>query len=497
MKPIVLIHGYSAESTGTDLPAIQRIYGDLPGLLRQNYNVVEIDLSRYVSLNDSLTVQDIARALNRALVEQHSDLLKDGFHVVIHSTGALAIRTWIQLFSSVPSPVRNLVYLAGANLGSGWARIGQGQVARWGRFVFERGAQRGVKVLQALEFGSGGTIDMHLRFLTKPFRMFEDYQVQEFVIIGTQADPSWFEFPVRYAHEDGSDGVIRVSATNLNFNHVVIGPDTEAATLPWAKIEAAIEAAKAKADFPEYYEVKSMSFAGADRPIIPFGIVYQCAHTGDKMGIVSGSEPREQVLRMLKTALETPERSTADWQNVAPNFERETKNTFDSARTMQRPGPFTFLSDPRNQYDPHAQVVFRLFDQDGLPVAISSADIFFVSNQQTRGTTPIQELIEDTVVSAITPNSIVFYLRVNRFDKRAKDWVDQLETVSDFAIEITAVEPVAPAVNPLVTYLPLRIPLSKESLKALVQPHRTTIFDVTLVRVSSPDLYQLVTLPKV
>ena len=48
--------------------------------------------------------------------------------------------------------------------------------------------------------------------------------MQEFVIVGTQADASWFEFPVRYAHEDGSDGVVRVSAANLNFNHFEIGP---------------------------------------------------------------------------------------------------------------------------------------------------------------------------------------------------------------------------------------------------------------------------------
>ena len=305
-----------------------------------------------MSLNDSVTIQDIARALNRALFEQHANLLNEGFHAIIHSTGALVIRTWIQLFSPVPSPIRNLVYLAGANLGSGWARIGQGQVARWGRFVFERGAQRGLKVLQALELGSGGTIDMHLRFLTKPCRMLEDYQVQEFVIIGTQAEPSWFEFPVRYAHEDGSDGVIRVAATNLNFNHVVIGPAQEALTLPWPKIDAAVQAAKANAEFPEYYDVKMMSLSRADRPAIPFGIVYQCAHTGDKMGILSGTAPREQVLRMLKTALETPERSPAAWQSVVPNFERETKATFESARTMRRPGPFTFLADPRNQYRP-------------------------------------------------------------------------------------------------------------------------------------------------
>ncbi len=137
-------------------------------------------------------------------------------------------------------------------------------------------------------------------------------------------------------------------------------------------------------------------------------------------------------------------------------------------------------------------MIFRIFDQEGLPVPISSGDIFFVSNQQKRGTVPIQLIIEDTVVAGITPNSIVFYLRAKKFDKRAKDWLDQIPNVRDFAIEITAIEPAAPLHDPLVAYLPLRIPLSNDELRQLVQPHRTTIIDVTLLRLPSPKLYELI-----
>ncbi|HEY3662733.1 MAG TPA: alpha/beta hydrolase [Chthoniobacterales bacterium] len=492
MKPIVLIHGYSSESPTADPTSIANIYGDLPQRLHESYDVVEIDLSRYVSLNDSASIADIARAFNRALLEQHPDLLKDGFHVVIHSTGALVIRTWIRLFSPQPSPVRNLVYLAGANLGSGWASIGQGQVARWGRFVFERGAQRGVKVLQALELGSSPTIETHLSFTQPGSRMLEDFQVQEFIIIGTQADPGWFTFPIRYAHEDGSDGVVRVAAGNLNFNHLVIEPNDEAALLPWPAIRAAVQAAAAKADFPEYYSLKAQSYAGKDRPLVPCGIPYRCAHSGDKMGIVSGSIPRDQVDKMIKIALDTPERTTAAYQRAVAAFDRETATTFESARTMQNPGLFNFLNDPRNQYDPHAQVIFRLRDQDGLPIPIGSSDIFFVSEQGENGTIPIQTIIEHTSVSGVSPNVLVFYVRTQKFDRRAKGWVDQLANVSDFALEITAIEPAAPTQNPLISYLPLRIPLSGKQVKNLIQPHRTTIIDVTLLRLPSPDLYQLI-----
>ena len=49
-------------------------------------------------------------------------------------------------------------------------------------------------------------------------------------------------------------------------------------------------------------------------------------------------------------------------------------------------------------------MIVRLRDQDGLPIPIANADIFFVSNQQEKGTTPIQSLMEDTSVSGVSPN---------------------------------------------------------------------------------------------
>jgi pimeloyl-ACP methyl ester carboxylesterase len=492
MKPIVLIHGYSSESPTPEPASIEKIYGDLPQRLRESYDVVEVDLSRYVSLNDSVSIADIARALNRALLERHPHLLEDGFHVVIHSTGALVIRTWIRLFSPKPSPVRNLVYLAGANLGSGWASIGQGQVARWGRFVFERGAQRGLKVLSSLELGSSPTVDLHLFFTREGSRMLEDYQVQEYIVIGTQADPEWFTFPIRFAHEDGSDGVVRVAAGNLNFNHLVITPNEPAALLLWPAIQSAVQAAAVKGNFEQYYSVTEQSCAGKDRPMVACGIPYRCAHSGEKMGVVYGTIPRPQVERMLKLALETPERTPAAYRRVVTAYDRETAATYEDAKTLQKPGLFNFLDDPRNQYDPHAQVIFRLFDQDGLPVPIASSDIFFVSEQGEKGTVPVQSIIEHSSVSGISPNVIVFYLRTARFNRRAKDWLDLLGNVSDFALEITAIEPAAPTQNPLISYLPLRIPLSGRQLKNLIQPHRTTIIDVTLLRLPSPEVYQLV-----
>jgi hypothetical protein len=263
-------------------------------------------------------------------------------------------------------------------------------------------------------------------------------------------------------------------------------------TLPWATIKTAVQSAEAKADFPEYYEVKSATYAGKDRALIPCGIPYRCAHTGDAMGVVSGTIPQDQVERMLKLALETSERTPAAWQRAVATFDRETAQTYDNARKMQKPGLLNFLADPRNQYDPHAQIVVRLRDQDGAPIPVAQSDIFFVSNQQEKGSIPIQSLIQDTAVSGLSPNSILFYLRVKKFVRKEQDWIDQLTDVLDFAFEITAIEPAAPRDHPLVSYLPLRLPLNRRQMRALIQPHRTTIIDVTLLRLPAPEIYQLV-----
>ncbi|HUO07937.1 MAG TPA: hypothetical protein VM008_06535 [Phycisphaerae bacterium] len=500
MNPILLIHGYSAESPNADPASVKGIYANqstntnLPDDLRQIYQVVEIDLSRYISLNDSVSLNDISRALDRALRQDYPSLLQTGFNVIIHSTGALVIRNWVRLFSPKPSPIINLIHLAGANFGSGWASIGQGQIARWGRFVFQDGAQRGVKVLQALELGSSDTIDLHLQLTQVGSRMLEDYGVQEYVIIGTQADPSWFEFPIRYAKEDGSDGTVRVSGGNLNFNYLSIVPNIDPQSLRWQEVQLAVANASQRAAFPSYYKIGRLSRPYYDRAEIPFAIPFECAHSGDTRGIVAGTQPKAQVQRLIQMALNTPRSSPALWAAHVNDFHNETTNTYNSARTLANPGIFKYLTEPRRQYDPHAQIIFRLRDQDDQPVPIANADIFFVSDQQTQGALPVQSLIEDTVVNDLTDNCMTFYLRVGSFNPASSppDWEYQLGKVGNFAFEITAIDPRTNPDSPSVLYLPIRIPLTPDDLADFIQAHRTTIVDVQLLRVPSPAVYTIV-----
>jgi hypothetical protein len=489
MEPIVLIHGYSAERKKTTPAAIHDTYGNLPEALRDAYGgnaVVEINLSRYISLEDGVTIDDISRAFDRVLKAEFPALLQGKFHVIIHSTGALVIRNWLRLFSPKPSPVSNLIYLAGANFGSGWGHIGKGQLAKWARLVFEGGAERGVQVLDALELGAERTLDLHLHFLKPGNFMITDYGVHEAVITGTQADVKWFVAPIRYAKEDGSDGVVRVSGTNVNFHHVRFGPTKEALETAWSEISTQRERHLAReGKRKQYYEAKELSHPGTvERPLVPVGIPFRCAHTGETMGIVVGSGPRAQVMRMMRSALE----ATANtWPGLVIQFQQETEDTY--KRAIKEEGPAwwkKWLDDPRAQYDHHAQLIFRIRDQDGLPVF--HYDIFFESTQRSKNSRPIQTLFEDKHVNEKSRNVITFYLRTNGFVNKTEGWKAWLNEVDISSLEITAVEPETEDI----AYLPFRLELNPAQLQSWLQGHRTTIFDVELLRLPSPNVFRMI-----
>lgn len=491
MKPIVFIHGYSAESEETNKKAIEGIYGDLPRTLRAAYgdaSVVEIDLARYISLDDGISIDDIAYAMDRDLVDNYPHLLSSGFHCLIHSTGALVIKNWIRNFSPRPSPLQNLVHLAGANWGSGWAHVGKTQFAKWGRAIFGAG-ERGLRILDALELGSSWTIDLHTWFLDKANDLQAKYGVYEHIIVGTQADVAWYEAPVRYAKEDGSDGVVRVSASNLNYNYLSFEPTDEAIQLSWAEAKAQSDRnIERRGNARPYYKIATASRPGiGGRKEIPFAIPYECAHSGANMGIVTGSKPRQQLLSLIDLALKS---TPSNWQGRVAKFEAETQRTYEMALTEQSTNWIKkWISKPRAQYDKHAQVIFRLRDQDGRPV--ENYDVFFdsVANKSDKSK-PLREIIETSHANKVTRGCICFYLRTDAFDDAENRWVAQVPKVNGCHIEITASEPASQDV----CYLPLRYEFSSRELNEYLSAHRTTIIDIELLRVPSGQVYRMVTL---
>lgn len=488
MKSILLIHGYSAESEKAEPKDIEGIYGTLPEALHEAYgngSVMEIDLSRYISLEDGITLDDISRALDRALHDdQYQHLLQQGFHAIVHSTGALVLRNWLRRFSPRPSPLENLIYLAGANFGSGLAHIGKGQLAKWGRLVLW-GQERGVKILDGLELGSSWTLDLHLYFLESGNSPVREYGVREHVVVGSQADVQWYEAPIRYVKEDGSDGVVRVSAANVNFNYVRFEATEEARSLTSraASTESDRNFARRGVRRSLYHMAEYSRPGKAHVPLVPFAVPFECAHSGEEMGIVTGTRPREQVMRLLDLGL----KSTDDnWQDRVAAFVEETRRTYKQAAQAKAPPKWIrWLTNPQAQYDGHAQLVFRLRDQDGRPV--EAFDIFF----ESKGGLPIKDLIEDHHKNQVSGGILVFYLRTHRYDADQEEWVSRMPGIGEVHLEVTATEPQTPNI----VYLPMRYRFTNRQMQDFIRPHMTTVVDITLLRLPLEDVYRIARLP--
>ena len=101
-------------------------------------------------------------------------------------------------------------------------------------------------------------------------------------------------------------------------------------------------------------------------------------------------------------------------------FDEETELTYRHALEFQAPPWWKkWIDKPRAQYDKHAQVIFRVRDQDGRPV--EHYDIFFDSEStDQKSKIPIQKLFEDEHKNDVTPNVITFYLRLDAFDATLK-----------------------------------------------------------------------------
>lgn len=561
MEPIILVHGYSAESKDTTLDKIAAIYGTLPAYLAREMQdaaggapeVVDVNISRYVSLDDGVDLDDLTIALDRVLKTKFPRLLDPavGFNAIIHSTGALVMRNWVRRCSEpgrdeenrFRCPLKRIVHLAGANFGSGWAHVGESLLAKWGReIVFHE--ERGLAVLDGLELGSNWSIELHRHFLRPGRALFADYGVMEFCIVGSQIalGPGALT-PIRYGKEDGSDGVVRVASANLNHNYLRLGPtrsavdtnwtvaarfarnvsggvdEDRAADLPTADLTPE-QIAQTLADFKQdqvfaggHYEVKEDCRPGPAAPDedgprtrrlprVPFAIPYNCAHSSPEIGIVYGSETKDQVRPLLKAALNA---SPEDYETQLPaRFQAVTDAAYELVRKPAHArGILAGLrsvgdalknewSRPETQYDPHAQVIVRVRDQNDKPVKDCSIHFnSFGGDNDPREL--INGLFEDQHQNKASRNICTFYLRTARWNQTKRDFQDRIAGIHGVDLEIDVVDlnsRVDPALGSRrILFVPLRMRISGAELRRWITPHQTTIIDVNLLRLPAETTF--------
>ncbi len=203
---IVILHGWSDKADS---------FKDLKTIITAGLGAppVSIYLADWLSLNDDVTLTDLAEAMQQAWMSHGLSTTPRDHDVVVHSTGALVVREWMTRYYTPDTvPMKRFVMLAPANFGSGIAHKG---LSFLGRAVkgWDSGFQTGTKLLRALELASPYTADLANRDLfSETHRWYGAGNVLATVLVGDTG----YDGIRSIANEDGSDGTVRISTANLN-----------------------------------------------------------------------------------------------------------------------------------------------------------------------------------------------------------------------------------------------------------------------------------------
>ena len=334
MTTLVFVHGWSVTNTST--------YGQMPQQLQQQavaaglvLTLADIWLSEYVSFDDAVTMGDLVRGFDHALRDLH--LLDASFACVTHSTGGPVVREWLRAQRDQPgacSTIRlsHLVMLAPANFGSALAQLGKSVFGRLKSWF--SGVEPGQRILDWLELGSPASLSLNLDYIHS-----EDPLARgqfQFVLIGDRPDRALYDHLNSYTGEDGSDGVVRIAAANLNARHAVLSP--HAVT-----------------------DSDSLVLNLSRGPRCAFKLIAGASHSGDAHGIMASAAPAtvDAILRCLQV------RGAAAYAALCTAFEQENDARDADKVELEPAGPFA----PRvHIHDPRSLLIVRLSDEAGEPL---------------------------------------------------------------------------------------------------------------------------------
>lgn len=216
-ETFVIVHGWSDESSS---------FKKLAHFLSDNLgaNIISINLGDWLSMNDDVTYQDLAEAMNRAWREHGLSTNKRTANVVVHSTGALIVREWMTTYYTAESvPIKRFLMLAPANFGSPLAHKGRSFIGRavkgWGNDGFETGKN----ILKGLELASPYTWNLAHKDLFTDTAWYGAGKILATVLVGNKG----YGGMRAIANEEGSDGTVRISTANLNSMKIRIELDVD------------------------------------------------------------------------------------------------------------------------------------------------------------------------------------------------------------------------------------------------------------------------------
>ena len=243
-RPIVLIHGYSAD--GLDFTPICKSLTD-GGILP-----IDLNIGNYVSLNNEITIKDIAEGFDRALRNNARLNQDEPFDAIVHSTGMLVIRSWLTNYGAAVAHnvrlrrLKHLIGLAPATWGSPQAHKGRTWIGALVKGNKEPGPDflnAGDEVLDGLELGSRFTWDLsHLDLLGEaPY--YDSGPDTPYVAIFIGNMP--YTGISSIANDPGTDGTVRWAGCGLNTRKISVDltrtpigddgkPTSRISITPWA-----------------------------------------------------------------------------------------------------------------------------------------------------------------------------------------------------------------------------------------------------------------------
>ena len=452
---ILFVHGWSVRHTDT--------YGDLPRWLARQadadgkqFKVENVFLGKYISFDDAVTMDDIARALQHALEQQLGPQIKAGerFAAITHSTGGPVVRAWMDLFwrnKLARCPLSHLVMLAPANHGSALAQLGKSRLSRIKSFF--QGVEPGQRVLDWLELGSTGSWELNTNWL--------HYDcvaegVYPFVLTGQSIDRKLYDTLNSYTGEAGSDGVVRVAAANLNYGLLRLTQQGD--------------------------QLKPQRIRRTARTAL--GVLPGLSHSGKEMGIIrsvtlaNGAEhPTAQwVLRCLRV------RNAAEYNQLAGALATLTLETQNAERLEQ---VRTLLGTRTYDNPRHTMIVFRLVDDRGSSLA--DYDLYFTAGPKYNENQLPAGFCRDRQRNQHDRGKLTYYLN---YDTMAEGLMHpNLGGRLGFYVEARPEQ--EPRKPKLVFYRPIEFQGTLTQVKNLLIPNETLMVEIQLERHVDAAVFQI------
>jgi hypothetical protein len=460
MTTLVFVHGWSVTNTST--------YGLLPQTLQQQaanaglpLTLADVWLSEYVSFDDAVTMQDLVRAFDHALRDLR---LRDAsFACITHSTGGPVVREWLRAQREKPathSTIRlsHLVMLAPANFGSALAQLGKSTLGRLKSWF--NGVEPGQRILDWLELGSAESLSLNLDFIHGDDPAARGQFL--FVLTGDRPDRSLYDHLNSYTGEDGSDGVVRIAAANLNAHHAVLSPQAAA-----------------------HDGVDTLSLNLVRGPRIAFRMMPDASHSGTDSGIMASAAPAtvQTIVRCLLT------RTLGDYTALCDSFAQENANRDADKVELEPAGPFA----PRvHIHDPRSLLIVRLADEAGEP--LTGAGFLFAAGAAASIDLMPTGFLLDRQANSKQPTTVSLFLDHARLggDSRVADPRNSRKTLRP---AIVSHRPYAAAIRPRdltgLVHHALASSQRGDDLFNALGGHQTTVLDVVLPRKIHAGVFRL------